>query len=198
MKRVTLIVRWLLKVWPLWAAIALIALSMSAFYVLEVDKSIVQKAGILLQSVGAVTVLYSLNKNIGVFKQATLFQRAIRWIRAFPLIKRNVTLEGVGNIQIQSTVGSPSLQQWNENWTPEQKIEELKTRILSCFEEVRRKDKATREKIESVAAELRSEIQKGNRTIAETRLQLESATIGSVNPQIFGVLLAIYGTTLLI
>lgn len=198
MKKIAQLVRWGFQAWPVWEILVFIAISMGAIFFFEIDKATVHKMGIFLQSAGVVVVLYSLNKNMGVFKQASLYQRAFRWIKAFPLIKRDLKINVAGGIQVQSSVGNVTLQQWNKDWTPEQKIEELKSRIATCFEDASRSDQEIREKIESVKMELSSEVQKSNKSIAEVRSKLESATIGSVNPQFFGVLLAIYGTVLLI
>jgi hypothetical protein len=166
------------------------------YHFLHYDKAVIHKiAGVGLQIVGGAFVLFSLNKNMGVFKQGTLLQRVVRWIRSFPLIKRTVTLQ-VQSIASSAAVGTPTIRAVQKGRSVEERIEELERRIAECFQEVSKTEERLRKRIESVKAELKSELSEKAKSIAEIESRLVATVVGSANSQVFGILLVFYGTIL--
>jgi hypothetical protein len=167
------------------------------FQLFHYDRHLVHRlAGVTLQIVGGGFVLFSINKNMGVFNQATLGQRMTRWWRSRPFRKRgDISLQVQDAIHLQMS-GSPVLLVHRKGGTIEERVQELEKRIEEFYKEMKNGDKALQKAIESAKEELRSEHIDEVRKIAEIKSLLKTTIVGSVNSQFFGILLVFYGTAL--
>lgn len=197
MKKISQVGKWLSQAWPVWVTLLLMGINVFLFQLFHYDRHLVHRlAGVTLQIVGGGFVLFSLNKNMGVFNQATFGQRIARWWRFCPFRKReNISLQVQGAIQYQYS-GSPVLLTHRKGGTIEEKVEELEKRIEEFYKEMKNGDETLQRAIESAKEELRSEHIDEGRKIAEMKSLLKNTVVGSVNSQFFGILLVFYGTTL--
>jgi hypothetical protein len=185
------------QAWPVWAALLLIGVNAVLYCVFRYEKDSVHRvAGIILQIVGGAFVLFSLNKNIGVFNQGTLGQRAARWWSSRPFRKRpDISLQVQDAIHIQ-TSGSAVLLSHRKIGSIEERVKELEKRIKELRKDMKDGEETLRRIIESAKQELKSELLEKGRSIAEMKSLLKTTVVGSVNAQFFGILLVFYGTAL--
>ena len=190
--------KWLLQAWPVWAIFLLIVLNVCLYRLFHYDRNLVHRfAGVALQIVGGAFVLFSLNKNMGVFKQGTLCQRVSQWWKSRPFFRKRidaeVRIQGAGHLHV---TGSPVQLPHRKLGTIEERVEELEKRIEEYRKEMTNGDDALRNEIISAKQELRAELSEKGRELAEVQSVLVTAVVSGVNSQLFGILLICYGTFL--
>ncbi len=188
---------WLWQAWPVWATMGLGGINIGLFRLIRYNTASVHGiAGPILQIVGGASVLYFLNKNMGVFSRGTLRQRVIAWIKACPLRKKHYVLHaGSASIQVHGGVSAAG-QVTRSGETIQEQLDALKERVELYRKEMKEGDKKLRADLESTRDQLRSEISAKGEEITKMRILLATTVVGSVNPQFFGILLVLYGTLL--
>jgi len=56
--------------------------------------------GTVLQVVGGLIVLYSVNANLGLFREQHFGNIIVGWFKSFPLFRKSVTISGTGSCSI--------------------------------------------------------------------------------------------------
>lgn len=188
-----LLISWLMRAWPVLAIAGLVTLHFTALGLLPTLTVWVNKiTGTLMQVVGGLLVLHSIDGNLGTFRKQSIPLIVKLWLLDFPLRKRtvsgsiNVALGGAtahavgGSVRIKST-------------SLEGRVTEVERRIEELQVALQTQDAAVRKKIDDMRTELSTSIDSNQSAVRQLREQIESSTVGGFKEQAFGVLLAIYG-----
>jgi hypothetical protein len=191
--RIALIPKWSLRAWPVISFIPIAALHFYLFRKFPMGRSLLHKimsSG--FQTIGAILVIYSINDNIGVFKNKSLWQLIIGWFKSFPLISRSaiVGVTGVGGMMLTGSAEAWVSRKCN---TVEERLQELEQQLVQCRELVFRKEREVLERIQITRTELETRISTHSEQINLLTQKIETSIIGGFKLQAFGVILAIYG-----
>jgi len=160
------------------------------------DSVLVNKlTGTVMQIVGGLIVLYSVDSNLGLFRNKSLAAAVIAWFRECPIFVRSVTISATGNASCSAT-GSLSASVIRAATTVEERLAELERRIEELRSEIAEQNRSIRSRIEEVRSELSSSITSNQSALNKLSKQLESATVGGFKQQAFGVMLVIYGAVI--
>ena len=149
--------------------------------------------GTLLQVVGGILILYSVNANLGLFREQHFGSIFIKWFRSFPLFRKSVTvrISGSGGAAIS---GSARISTRRVTNTVEEKIAELERQVEAFRQDVNEDIQAINARIEQVHTELSKAVATNIAPLNQFSSTLEIAIVGGFKQQAFGVLLAIYGS----
>ncbi|MGE4421326.1 MAG: hypothetical protein AB7D39_03445 [Pseudodesulfovibrio sp.] len=182
----------LLKPWPLWCMVLYIILhwSLRSWVGFELRETVDRWVVMIAQVGGAGLVLWSLNKNLGLMDEKTWLPRLWEWGRVlyniwFPL-KISVKVIGVeaDDSVCISVTSSPSL------GSLEERVAEIEKKYNELVGKLHQHKNELTQRIECVQKDLQCEIElKSN----NTRHLIKLATVKGLRPQVFGVLLVMYG-----
>lgn len=193
MDKIKLIGRWLLRAWPFLVTGAIMAAHYSMYLFTPVHIAAINKvAAFVLQVIGGLIVLYSVNQNTGLFRQQNLVNMAAEWFRAFPLIRKSVTLS-IDGACIATAGGEAEFRVTRKCNTIEEKLADLEKQIQECRQLVLDKEKRLKDMIGKVDSSLCEKIAQNVSQIDEVRSLLQESVVGGVTAQVFGVLLVVYG-----
>lgn len=147
---------------------------------------------LVLQIVGGVLVLYSIDSNLGITNDTSLFGIFLGYMKRFPLLKRSYVLNV--NPAHHKITGHPAkIRVGGQQSTIEEKVAYLQQQIDWLKEDLG--DEVKHLKVMMAAAEAKSkeqivEIRKGVGNVEHKLTELSS---GGIQTQIFGVLLMVHG-----
>ena len=96
---------WLLRAWPVLAVGFLISVHLVILWQAGSHTVFINKlTGTVMQIVGGLVVLHSVNDNLGLFRSQSLLSVVTEWFRSFPLIKRTTAM----SVGIAMSSGSAS------------------------------------------------------------------------------------------
>jgi hypothetical protein len=181
--------------WPIWSLVVVtIAVALGGNWTISGNGPGFNKiAGAVLQGLGALIVLISLDGNVGLFKGRGIIAEALQWAQDYPQKPRSIVLEAAGSCQGNSGVGA-SITIRPETIDGrvaelERVVVELRTLISNRHGEL----------IESIAA-TRREAREANYRISVDLRSLEEkvvvSAVGGLKVQAFGVGLALLGSVL--
>ena len=148
--------------------------------------------GTFLQVVGGLIVLYSVNANLGLFREQHFGSIILGWFRSFPLFRKPVTISVSGSSSL-AMGGRARISVCRTTNTVEEKIAELERRLDEFRQHVNEDIQAINARISQVHTELTTAVATNTATLNQLSSRLEMATVGGFKQQAFGVLLAIYG-----
>ena len=189
LRRLTL---WLKDGWPLFAFLPVVALHGACFSVFASHGQFVNKvAGAGLQVIGALFVLASINSNLGLFRNHSLWSRLTAWLQRFPALFREspgASLRAEFGVGLSGSASlsafSPKLE--NDIARLEALITALDAKLTKRVDEIHSRISETREEL--------LELTRANeQTLHKLKGQLEQVALGGFKQQVFGVLLATYG-----
>lgn len=197
------ILKWIWRGWPvvIWVLIILIhqiSSHLSCFEMLtcwgnqQVDKTL----SFSLNVIGGLLVLYSINSNLGLFRQGGMFALFIKWLKSFPMRKGTPIVITPNSISSTLSVGRPRI----EINKPPETIEELykytQEQVAFLKSDIKEQRKHTDQQIGSLSNKAASENATLNKSLGDINQQLKAVAIGGFKIQLFGVLLVIYGSYL--
>lgn len=145
-----------------------------------------------MQVTGGLVVLYSVNDNLGLFRQKSLLLVFKDWFRDFPMFRRPITFSGNVSVQGNSAVtGVGSIKR--NPVTLEERIGELELELTRVREDILTKEAALNNRIDEVKDEMSQAMTKHQTEILQISDNLERTAVGGFKLQGFGVLLALYG-----
>jgi len=148
--------------------------------------------GTVMQVVGGLTVLHSVDSNLGLFRKKNLAATVIAWLRECPIVLRTVTASGSATLSVSASA-SASAAVLREVTTVEERLAELERRMDEFRSEVAGQHRAIRSSIEEVKSELSTSILANQSQLHSMYQKVEKATVGGFKQQAFGVMLVIYG-----
>ncbi|MBK9393638.1 MAG: hypothetical protein IPN40_06990 [Uliginosibacterium sp.] len=149
-------------------------------------------AGMSLQILGGLLVLYSINDNLGLFREQTLVSTITAWLKAFPIKRKSktvftrATVSARGSATISARVRRAAQDDGRRIAALEERAEQLQVKLLSEISSVI-------SRIDTVRKELQQQVAQTSGRVTTLSNRLEHAAVGGFKMQAFGVLLAIYG-----
>ena len=184
---------WFLRAWPVLALLPIAFAHAGAHCIFSAETVMVNKiTGTVLQIVGGLFVLYSVNANLGLFREQHFGSIIIGWFRSFPLFRKSVTIFGSGAASIALS-GSGRISVRRATNTVEEKIAEIERQLDEFRQHVNEDIQAVNARVGQVHTELSQAVTTNAATLNQLSSRLESATVGGFKQQAFGVLLAVYG-----
>lgn len=184
---------WILRAWPLLALVPVAVLHAVALQVSPSHHEVVNKiVGAILQVAGGLIVLYSVNDNLGLFREQSLVATIVAWLKAFPLVRKPINISAsVGTAMGSSAAASISVER--KASTVEERITELERKLQEFKEQMGKDLVEMRERINEQWIQLERRISATSDRVAEISKKMEYAAVGGFKIQALGVLLAIYG-----
>jgi len=184
---------WFWRAWPVLAMSFLAGAHMYAIAKFPAETVLVNKlTGTVMQIVGGLIVLHSVDTNLGLFRNQSLATAVIAWFRECPIFIRSVTISATG-IASCGAVGSASVSVTRAATTVEERLAEVERRIDELRSEVAAQHRAIHTRIEEVSSELSSSIASNRSALNKLSEKVEKAAVGGFKQQAFGVMLVIYG-----
>ena len=184
---------WFLRAWPVLAFIPVGLVHATAHRIFVTDTVLVNKiAGMSLQILGGLLVLYSVNDNLGLFRAQSLKATMIAWFKDFPFVRRPIFMSFGGSLSdgfkasVSATVSSIGV-------TLEERITELERRLQELQNQLQREILNINSRIQTERAEFQQQIAAVSSNMTDLSKRLEHAAVGGFKLQALGVLLAIYG-----
>jgi hypothetical protein len=192
-RSLSLLIFWLLRAWPVLALVPIALAHAVAHEFFPAETVMVNKVtGTVLQVVGGLIVLYSVNANLGLFREQHFGSIIIGWFKSFPLFRKAVTINATGSGGIV-VGGSARISVRRATNTIEEKIAELERQLDEFRQHVNEDIQAVNARVAQVHTELSTAVSTNTATLNQLSSRLELATVGGFKQQAFGVLLAIYG-----
>lgn len=151
--------------------------------------------GTLMQVIGGLIVLHSVDGNLGLFRKQTLISLIKVWLSDFPMIRRSsfVSQKVTAYAKASARVSVSIKRTWH---TPEERLVNIERQIEELDSNLRSHETATEQLIAQVQSEFSSSMNLTRRDLHLLSEQLQKATVGGFKQQAFGVLLAIYGAVI--
>lgn len=195
------ILKWIWRGWPvvIWALIILLHQISSHLYCIELlpcwsNQQVDKTLAFSLNLVGGLLVLYSIDSNLGLFRQGGMFTLFMKWLKSFPMVKGESIVIRPDSVSSTCSVGSPRIEL---NKTPET-IDELykytREQIAFLKSDIKEQRKHSDQQINSLSSKVSAENARINKNLSSLNQQLKAVAIGGFKIQLFGVLLVIYGS----
>ena len=198
------LIKWFFRAWPvLWLIplatghYLLINLPCFSSSFLCVNNAEVNKLiSLILQILGGILILHSIDSNISLFKNKTIFSLIIGWFKAFPFIKREpIRIQaGVGEIKYEAHPAKIRLGRSSE--TLEEKIENLEQKISWLKEDLDDETKYLKSQIQNIYEHSSDKIAVISKQNNDVNSKLEKVAVGGIKYQVLGVLLLVYGSVI--
>ncbi len=145
------------------------------------------------QIIGGLIILFTINSNLGLFKQNNLIALLFCWLKSFPLFRKIKPITGSVNGTMPVITGSGEGYTSRVCRTLEEKIEEALRQIDELKEIIYRKERELLAKIGTSETNLKKLIDKNQHNLNKLNNLVSKSAVGGINTQIFGVLLVLYG-----
>ena len=193
MRSLSALIFWLLRAWPVLALVPIVITHAGAHQLFPTDTIMVNKVtGTVLQVVGGLIILYSVNANLGLFREQHFGSIVVGWFRSFPFFRKSVTVSLSGACSVAIS-GNARISVRRGTTTVEEKIAELERQLDEFRQHVIEDIQAVNARIAQVQTELSKAVATNTATLNQLSSRLELATVGGFKQQAFGVLLAVYG-----
>lgn len=149
---------------------------------------------LLLQILGGILVIYSIDSNIGLFKNKNLISLAFDWAKESPWSKPKAQNIYASGIPSASAVGTPTVDMEEHPSTTEEHLLYLQKQIDSLKDELSTTKSELNNNIKDIKGEISSNHIDNTQTQKDLHKRLETISIGGLKTQTFGVLLMIYGS----
>lgn len=193
MARLILLIKWIGGMWPVLVPCAFAAVH----YVLASNAGVDWSAenqliALVLQIVGGILVLYSIDSNLGIINNTSLLHMFFGYMKRFPLIKRSYTLSADSakfefmGYPAKFRVGGP-------HNTIEEKVEYLQRQIDWLKEDLGEEVKRLNSMFAAAEAQTSEQVAALRKSVGSVERKVTELSAGGIQTQIFGVLLMIYG-----
>lgn len=195
---------WVNQAWPFFLLLPLIFVHyllltlpcLSDYFLCYDDTSINKLISFILQLLGGLLIVYSIDSNMGLFKNRSLISLSLAWVKRFPGCKPKVIqLQTVSAVQ-RCEASRVSITTHKAPKTIEEKIDDLYKKLGEHKTETQ-KDKLNFQSQLEAEKKLNQQNQASNsRVLTDMRNKLENISIGGLKLQLFGVNLLVYGAIL--
>jgi hypothetical protein len=184
---------WLLRAWPVIALLPLFVAHYVAIALLPGSTQMVNKvAGSVLQSAGGLLILFSIDQNLGLFRNESFLSTILSWLKSFP-INRNITLHVAAGTIHASGSSVSGMTAFLPASSIEERVKELERAVQTLRDNLHAEVEKLNAQITNAQSELTQKIDVTNKKVASLAERVEEATVGGMKLQAFGVLLALYG-----
>lgn len=197
------ILKWIWRGWPviIWALIIFIHQMSSHLYCFEVlpcfsNQQVNKTLSFSLNLIGGLLVLYSIDSNLGLFRQGGMFSLFVNWLKSFPMVKGTPIVISPNSIESSSSAGKPRIEINKTPETTEELYKYTKEQIAFLKGDIKDQRKYTDLQMGSLSNKVSSESAKLHKSLNSINNQLKAVAIGGFKIQLFGVLLVVYGSYL--
>jgi hypothetical protein len=184
---------WVFRAWPILFLLPVGILHFLAIRLLPLETVMINKLwGMLLQVLGGLLVLYSVNDNLGLFRAQSLASAVAKWFKEFPIKRKPVVVRSTVNSTINFS-SSVSGTVRRAHSTVEERIAALEQMLQDLQKQIQMEVKTINISIEATKNEFQKKITDTSSKIIDLSSRLEHAAVGGFKFQILGVLLAVYG-----
>jgi hypothetical protein len=135
-----------------------------------------------MQVIGGLIVLYSIDTNMGMFKNHGLVSIIRNWFGSFPLLKRTVTLDIQDSVHGSASCATTLTVNRKCN-TIEERLDELERRIEDCHQVIHEKARLLNERVEQVRTELSSSLSGHGAELNRLSTLIENSVVGATSPR---------------
>lgn len=194
MKRITLLIYWLLKAWPVLISMALgyfhyLIVTNYSVNVSEINKTI----SLVLQIIGGLLIVYSIDSNIGIVGNLSLVGIVKKWFLSIPLFSKSVTIE-TGTANLKMTGHPCKVRVGDSTDTVEGKIKYLQQQVDWLKEDLNDEVKHLKDMHIKSENLLNEKISNIDTRVSETNTKFNKVSLGGIKVQLFGILLMIHGS----
>jgi len=188
------ILKYIWRAWPAILILLLLVIHVFLIQYLGLPYSVTHKTiSLFSQLLGGLLVLYSIDSNIGIFKDKNLFDLFKSYLKEFPLIKRNYVIHAnTGRITIGT--GEVKARVIRHPKTVDEKLEYLQEQVDGLRKELDARSAKIYKSIEKSTKTLNERTDKAQSAIDSMGTKIEEVSIGGLKIQLFGILLLIYGS----
>jgi uncharacterized coiled-coil protein SlyX len=184
---------WFWRAWPIIVMALLTVAHLLALASFQTESVLVNKlTGTFMQIIGGLIILYSVDSNLGLFRNKSLSAIVIAWFRQCPLFTRSVTVSGSASATF-SISASATGSVFRVTTTVEERLTEVERRLQELSSEIATQKRALHLRIEEVQTKLSSSIASNQSFLDKLNEKIENVTVGGFKQQAFGVMLVIYG-----
>ncbi|WP_201495278.1 hypothetical protein [Rubrivivax sp. A210] len=185
--------RWLWRAWPVLCAFATVAVHLLVLVTLPFPASSINKvSGTILQVLGGLIVLHSIDGNLGLFKQQGLLSALKGWLADFP--KRNIVISAsIGTVNATGQGATLSASAYIVGKTIEERLTVLERRLDEADRRITQQRVELLGRIDTINTDLSNAISATRSELRDLSSKVVESTVGGFKQQLFGVLLAIYG-----
>ena len=185
---------WLLRAWPVLALVPVGVAHALAWTHFEAHTVLVNKlVGMSLQVLGGTLILYSLDQNLGMFRERSLLATFGQWLREFPLQRETRIVAMVGSCDSVSMSGSGTVTSRRGPSSLEERVAQLELELKEAQESLRRELLAVESRLNGKLSEHGSRLEATRDQLAALSAKVTEVAVGNFKVQAFGVLLAVYG-----
>ena len=195
---------WLFKAWPFLAFVPICLLHfflhqapcLALWLPCPSNSEINKLVGLIFQIFGGLLILYSIDSNLGHFKDNGLFKIFSRWFKSCPVIKgKNQKIHEAG-FASTTDIGSVNYRGSKVPVTVEEKLAHLQQQIEWIKEDAKKDKHELVVKIGNVSNEVETNLRQTEQNFTVLNSKLESVTVGGLKLQVFGFNLLVYSAIL--
>ena len=151
----------------------------------------------LLQIFGVAIVIYSIDQNIGMFRQERLATRVLNWLKSCPLfLRKSVTVNISGVAGVGSVSGTATITAKRKGNSVTERLDELERRLDECLSIIFEKEGLLNRRIDEVRADVNASLLRYGSEVKALSSLLEQSAVGGVKLQLLGLLFLIYSAIL--
>lgn len=148
-----------------------------------------------MQLTGALLIIISIDSNIGLLKNNTLWGLVTTWYRQRPWLKtEKKSVEASINVTVSGMEANARGHKTPE--TLEEKIEVMEKKLEWLNEDFTKNKKRTDKKLQNLESNINESINSQSKRIGQLKNTVIQSTIGGFKLQVFGVLLVFYSSIL--
>jgi hypothetical protein len=196
MKKSKEILVWLWRFWPFLVVLSVDLVHLSLYSIIGGTWQNVNKViSCGMQLIGGSVVLFSINANIGTFRQYGLFT-VLKKAWAERPWKVRQEIHGETLIALASATSSATGHVSSIYTSLEERLLDIERRITECHALIFEREAVTNSRVDIVKAEILTSLDKHESRLTHLTQRVEKSLAGGINPQVFGVFLAGYGIVL--
>ena len=186
---------WLLEAWPILLSLLIGYLHYLVVTNFNVNVSEINKiASLVLQIIGGLFIIYSIDSNIGIVINKSIYKLVKKWFISMPLFSKSVVVPAAtGKIEVGGSA-SAKARGTASNETIEGKIEYLQQQINWLKEDLNDEVKSIKNLHDKSEKAFNIKIKNLTGLISETDTKLNKISLGGIKLQIFGIFLMIHGS----
>jgi hypothetical protein len=194
MQKTKSLLKWLGLAWPLLIPLVLGLFHWLVFSTAGKDPVVNKIFAGGVQLIGGLIVLYSINENLGVFRNHGIATVIKNYFRKFPLCKARATIveASVGSFSMSGS-GSARITTGHAPATVEERLAALEKEIVEVRTQFSESEKQLHKRVNQVQSEVQKNSEKHRQGIKTLADRLERTVVGGIKLQALGVLLVVYG-----
>lgn len=162
----------------------------------------IQLYGLILQLAGTLILLHSINHKLKIFKGLSLFEKAKKHFKEFPLPKprkksKGINIEGMSSGSSSGYVTLTAKKVLKDN-DPKSIMDFIEEKIKETNEQVDRKSIEVNKRIDEIGLDIKNKNNAINSQISTLKSQLETTSVSDNGVDIFSIVIIflglIYGT----